>query len=293
MGLRIKTNMPSQIAIRQLDENRKSLDKSLERLSSGLRINHSSDDAAGLAISERMIAKMKSMDQAKRNANDGVSFLQVAEGGLGQLNNVLIRMRELTTQAASDTIGSKERDYINREFVQLGQEIIRIKDQTEFNGRRMLTQSDQEDIVIQVGVNFKGDDDGKFDASDVVKINFGDIETLNDAFESISSLSITGQDSQHLDGGTPDEIFSKLDSTLDIITSTRATLGATQSRLNETMTSIDIGKENINSAQSRIRDVDYAAESAHFAQARILSTAGTAVLSQANQLANDVLTLLR
>jgi flagellin len=271
------------------------MSESLNRLSSGLRINKSADDAAGLAVSESMRAKIRGLAQAKRNANDGISFLQVAEGGLSELSNSMIRMRELTTQAASDTIGSKEREFLNREFEQLGAELTRIKDETEFNGLRVFNTDGipSEGLAIQVGVSYRGEGSQATEDSDVVRIQLDQLEDLNTKLSDLPSLAITGESGRELGGGETNDIFTKLDDAVGSVTNFRASLGAMQSRMNSTITSIDVSTENLNAAQSRIRDVDYAQETAKLTQSRILASAGTAVLSQANQTPETVLQLLR
>ena len=289
MGLRIKSNVESIVAQRQLGNNRAEMSDSLEKLASGLRINKSADDAAGLAISESMRARIRGLAQAKRNASDGVSFLQVAEGGLGDLNNVLTRMRELTTQAASDTIGAKERQYLNREFEQLGEELNRIKDGTEFNGMKILSGDQATDLAIQVGASAPKDSD---DTSGIVRIKFDNLSDLNSALADLPK-SIEGDSGQSLGGGDTSEIFSAIDGAMEKVTDFRASLGAMQSRMNSTITAIDVTSENLSAASSRIRDVDYASETARLAQSKILTAASTSVLSQANQLPETVLTLLR
>lgn len=295
MGLRIKTNVESLTAQRRLEDSRTDMNESLNRLSSGLRINKSADDAAGLAVSESMRAKIRGLAQAKRNANDGISFLQVAEGGLSELTNSMIRMRELTTQAASDTIGSKEREFLNREFEQLGAELTRIKDETEFNGLRVFNTDGipAEGLAIQVGVSYRGEGTQATADSDVVRIQLDQLEDLNTKLSDLPSLAITGESGRELGGGDTNEIFAKLDDAVGAVTNFRASLGAMQSRMNSTITSIDVSTENLNAAQSRIRDVDYAEETAKLTQSRILASAGTAVLSQANQTPETVLQLLR
>ncbi|MGY3805337.1 flagellin N-terminal helical domain-containing protein [Pigmentibacter ruber] len=293
MGLRIKSNIDSMMAQRQLSENQDELSNSLEKLSSGLRINKSSDDAAGLAISETMRAKIRSFGQAKRNASDGISFLQTGEGGLSELNNIIIRMRELTTQAASDTIGETERGFLNKEFQELGKEVNRIKDQTEFNGRKLLSPEDQRDINVQVGVNFRNVAGETNEENEVITLKFDDLTDLSESLANLTELSIEGENGRELGGGNTEDIFSALDDSMLKVTRTRATLGALQSRLNSTITSIDIGSENLSAAQSRIRDADYGLESAKYAQSKILVSAGTSVLAQANQIPDSVLHLLR
>ena len=294
MGLRIKTNVGSLVAQRQLARSQSDMAASLEKLASGQRINKSSDDAAGLAVSEAMRAKMKGLDQAKRNANDGISFLQTAEGGLAELNNVVVRMRELTTQAASDTVGTRERVFLDREFQQLSQEMIRIKDETEFNGKPVLRDESGRDINIQVGVSFRGEGATARQDADVVTIKLDEIKSLNDKLNELSGLSLQSDEGgRSLGGMETNEIFGRLDNAITQVTDFRATLGAMQSRMNSTINAIDVTSENLASAQSRIRDVDYAAETAKLTQSRILSAAGTSVLVQANAVPESVLQLLR
>jgi flagellin len=285
MGLRIKTNVGSLVAQRQLDTNRKDMDDSLTKLASGTRINKSADDAAGLAVAENMKAKVRGLAQAKRNAGDGISFLQVAEGGLSELSNTMIRMRELTTQAASDTIGSKERGFLNQEFEQLGQEMTRIKDETEFNGLRVFSTDgvSENGLGIQIGVSYRGEGAKGSAESDVVHTKLS----------VIPESAITGESGAELGGKDTNEIFKAIDDGMSSVTNFRASLGAMQSRMNSAITSIDVSTENLNAAQSRIRDVDYASETAKLTQSKILSQAGTSVLMQANQAPEMALQLLR
>lgn len=293
MGIRIKSNIESLMAQRQLSESQSELSDSLQKLSSGLRINKSADDAAGLAISETMRAKIRSFAQAKRNASDGISFLQTGEGGLSELNNLVIRMRELTTQAASDTIGPTERSFLNKEFQELGKEVNRITDQTEFNGRKLLSPDEQSDMNVQVGVSFRKSNGETNQENEIITLKFEDLSELNDSLTKLTELSIEGDSGRELGGEQTEDIFSALDDSMLKVTKARATLGGLQSRLNSTITSIDIGSENLSAAQSRIRDADYGAESARFAQNKILVAAGTSVLAQANQLPETVLHLIR
>lgn len=293
MGFKIKTNIDSLVLQRQLNESQVELEDSIQKLASGLRINKSSDDAAGLAISENMRAKIRSFAQAKRNASDGFSLLQVGEGGLSELNNIIIRMRELTTQAASDTVGPTERSFLNKEFQELGKEVNRIKDQTEFNGKKLLSLEDQSNINIQVGVNFRNLNGETNQENEVITLKFDDLSDLNDSLSKLTELNIEGDSGRELGGRDTEDIFSALDSSIFNVTKTRTTFGALQSRLNSTITSIDIGSENMSAAQSKIRDVDYSAETAKFAQNKILVAAGTSLLAQANQLPESILSLIR
>ncbi len=307
MGLRIKTNTESIAAQRNVNISRTQLSESLEKLSSGKRINKSADDAAGLAVSERIRASSRSLAVAKRNANDGVSYIRVAEGGLNEVTNIIVRMRELSAQAASDTIGNRERSFLDKEFQQLRLEVGRIVDSTEFNGSRVLKPSDNDEpIRIFVGSSNRANDaDGNppdIDPDtdpDVLAIDLSDLRDLTDTltlFED-DSLSVLPSDP---DGGAQDlgsdgtaDLLNKLDTALNSVASYRATLGSVQSRLNSTITNIDVTNENLMAAQSRISDVDYASETAAFTQARILTQAGISVLSQANSTPEFVLSLIR
>jgi flagellin len=307
MGLRIKTNMESIIAQRQLTGTRREISDSLTKLSSGQRINKSSDDAAGLAVSESIRAKTRSLDVAKRNASDGISYVQVAEGGLNEITNNIIRMRELTSQAASDTLGQRERSFLDKEFQQLRQEVIRAIDSTEFNGAKVLqTGAGDKPIQIFVGASDRGKDfqgneqEVAENDPDVLTIDLSDLSALNEAFEVFrdqDSLTLMNDDpeagAQDLGVNGTNDLFSTLDSSMSAVSAFRATLGAFQSRLSSAVTNIEVANENLVAAQSRIRDVDYASETARYTQARILTTAGTSVLAQANQTPELALSLLR
>jgi flagellin len=312
MGLRVKTNVDSLVAQRRLGETRRNLGDSLEKLSSGLRINKSSDDAAGLAVSEAIRARTSSLSVAKRNASDGVSYIQVAEGSLNEVTNIVIRMRELTTQAASDTLSNRERSFLNKEFVQLAGEAARIVDGTEFNGTKLLRAEENKEIQMFVGASFRGTPPGA-DAPkeyepgkdpDLVTIDVTQLQGLEEAIGKVAALQIVPSEGEidpsfgasTLGSGSENgtnELFAVLDDGLSRIAEYRATLGSVQSRLNSTITNIDISSENLLAAQSRIRDVDYAQELAKFTQTQILSAAGVSVLSQANQVPEAVLQLLR
>jgi flagellin len=281
MGLRIKTNVESLVAQRHLNNNNQDAASSVEKLASGSRINKSSDDAAGLAISESIRAKTRGLNQAKRNASDGVSFLQVAESGLNEISNIMIRLRELTIQAASDTLGSQEKQFLNKEYQELSQEVDRIAASTEFNGRKLLGPQEKEYMTIQVGysgsendrLNIKLSEDGKGVNTESLKIRGSDINT--DDYEAIATN------------------LTNIDDGLQSISKFRAGLGASQSRLMTAINSISTTTENMMNANSRIRDVDFAEETAKFTQAKILSTTAIAILSQANQRPEMVLNLLR
>lgn len=305
MGLRIKSNVESLIAQRRLTENRRALGESLEKMSSGQRINRSADDAAGLAVSESIRARTKSLDVAKRNANDGISYLQVAEGGLNETTNIIVRMRELAAQAASDTVGNRERTFLDKEFQQLRQEVARIVDSTEFNGSKLLKSDGSKPIQLFVGASNRASDlNGNppdIDPSndpDVLTINTDEVAKLNDALGRITQDEIAilpdGEGgAQDLGPQGTGDLFNRMDTALNSIAEYRATLGSVQSRLNSTITNIEISNENLSAAMSRIRDVDYASETAKFATSKILMQAGVSVLSQANTSSELALQLLR
>lgn len=308
MGLRIKTNVESLKAQRQLSTNNRDMQSSLERLSSGQRINRSADDAAGLAVSERIRARMGALDVAKRNASDGISYIQVAEGGLNEVTNILVRMRGLSSQAASDTIGNQERSFLNKEFQELKQEVKRITESTEFNGSKVLKLGEDDDakpLQIFVGSSNKADATELSSANDpdVLTLDFSSLKELNIDLEKIQddTIRIVPDVDDLSAGGATDlggedntnNIFQVLDKSLNSIAEYRATLGSVQSRLNSTITNAEISNENLAAARSRISDVDYAAETAKLAQSRILMQAGLAVQAQANAYPEMALSLVR
>lgn len=309
MGLRVKTNLDSLVAQRRLSETRKNIGESIEKLSSGQRINKSADDAAGLAVSERIRSRVAGLGVAKRNASDGISYIQVAEGGLNEVTNIMVRMRELATQAASDTLGARERGFLDKEFVQLRDEVARIVESTEFNGSRVLKPGDG-DKPIQIfvgasnrGVDASGDlpDIDPDNDPDILTIKMDELEAFSETLSEVISedMSILPDPEAELSAselgpdGDTNTLFSKLDTSLNSIAAYRATLGSVQSRLNSAITNIDITNENLQAAQSRIRDVDYASEMAKFTQSNILQSAGISVLTQANSTPEVVLQLLR
>ena len=267
MGLRISTNVPSLNAQRNLNISTKGFTDSLEKLSSGSRINKGSDDAAGLAISEKLKAQIRSIRQARRNADDGTSMIQTAEGGLNEVSNILIRLRELAMQSASDTIGNEERKFVDLEFQQLKSEIQRISEVTNFNGTKLLDGS--------VGL-----------------LDF-QVGTYNDPFQ--DRITYDGQNAnaglQNLglveESTTTKEqaqlALSKIDNSITGVNAIRADLGAIQNRLQSTVSNLMVADENLSAAKSRIRDVDVAAETAELTRNNILQQAGIAVLAQANQ----------
>lgn len=276
MGLRINTNVASLNAQRNLNSTRLGLNLSLERLSSGQRINRAGDDAAGLAISENLKAQVRGLKQAERNAADGISLVQIAEGSLGEVSNILIRLRELSVQAASDTIGPTERKFLNVEFEQLTSEIDRIANSTEFN-RVPLLNGTGAVFDIQIGTrNDPISDRLTFDASSA-DVNIAAIG-LN-----LASVSdkISAQNS-----------LSAIDQAIISVSGIRADFGALQNRLQSTINNIQVSVENLSVANSRVRDTDVAAETAELTKQSILMQAGTSVLSQANASTKTALNLI-
>lgn len=276
MGLRINTNVASLNAQRNLLGTKWGLDRSLERLSSGHRINRAGDDAAGLAISENLRAQIRGLKQASRNAQDGVSLVQVAEGGLNETSSILIRLRELAVQAASDTIGPVERQFLNVEYDQLVSEIDRIADATEFNGTQLLSGTGSV-LDFQVGTrNDPNIDRLSFDASKA---------DANSAALGVNLTSVA-------DKASAQNSLAAIDSAIVSVSAMRADFGAIQNRLQSTISNLAISMENLSAANSRIRDVDVAEETAELTRNNILLQAGTSVLAQANQTSNTALSLL-
>lgn len=294
MGLRIRTNVASLVAQRRMGQTTDSMKESMAKLSSGYRINKSADDAAGLAISENMRGKIRSMKQATRNANDAISMVQVAEGGMNEVSNILIRLKELATQAASDSIGDTERSFTNKEYVQLVDEIERISKTTEFNGYKVLQGADGNDGVNELSFHV-GSGDGTIANTDTIEINIDDIK-----IDPAEDLNL-GRDAEigpmEADGDfertTAAEKITNIDNAITNLASKRATLGAKQNRLISTVNNLGIQIENMSAANSRIRDVDFAEETANFTQQRILQQGGASVLTSANQMPEIALSLLR
>lgn len=277
MGLRINTNIASINAQRNLRNTMLRHSDSLEKLSSGQRINKGADDAAGLAISENLKGRLRSLAQAKRNSNDGISLIQTAEGGLNEVSNILIRLRELSVQASSDTIGDKERTFIDVEYQQLKNEIQRISQVTEFNGIDLINGTGSV-LEIQVGTN-----NDPFE--DRLQYNTA---AANATLSALSLGTVTVATKP-----TAQTSIDVLDNAITSVNAIRANLGALQNRLNSTVNNIANSEENLAAANSRIRDVDVAAETAELARSNILMQAGISVLTQANASTNVALNLLK
>jgi flagellin len=279
MALTINTNINSLNAQRNLSVTQNQLSKSLQRLSSGLRINTAADDAAGLAISENMRGQVRSMNQSVRNANDGVSLIQTAEGSLNETSNILIRMRELASQSATGTIGTTERGYIQDEFTKLTSEIDRIANATEFNGTKLLdgSLSAAGGISFQIGAR-------NVAANDRISMAVGSAKAVDLGIDATVVVNTQVGAQGALD---------KIDTAIKNVSSMRGGLGATQNRLQSTINNLQVAIENTSAAESRIRDVDVASETANMTRANILTQAGTSILAQANQGPQAALTLLR
>jgi flagellin len=276
MGLRINTNMQSISAQRNLKTNQGSLAGGTEKLASGSRINKSADDAAGLAISENLGGSIRSFAQSGRNAQDGISFVQVAEGGMNEVSNMIIRLRELSVQAASDTVGSNERDYLDREAQQLKLEIERIAQGTEYNGTKLLAgQGDKLDF--QIGIK----NDEFLD-----RISYNPAQT-NVTVDSLGLGTIDLKNKVTAQTG-----LESLDNSLLVLNSNRASLGALQNRLQSTIANTEVAIENFSAAKSRIRDADFGEVTANLARDTVKTQATTSVLAQANQASGMALKLL-
>ena len=276
----VLTNTASLEAQRNLATTQSALSQSISRLSSGMRINSASDDAAGLGISENLKANINSMAQAQRNSNDGISMSQVAEGGMNQMQGIVSRMRELAVQSSNQTLGTTERGYIQTEFSQLGQEIDRISNVTDFAGQKLLDGSASAGLTLQVGINNTANDRLTFTITKLAT------STLGSSSLHIASASLSTATNAQAAIGVFDKAIQQL-------SSARASIGASQNRLNITVSNLSVAQENLSAAQSRITDVDVASETANLTKAQILSQAGLAVLGQANKMPQSALSLLQ
>lgn len=296
--LGINTNFASLSAQKNLRANGVTLETSIDRLSSGLRVNNAKDDAAGLAIAERMNAQVRAFNVSARNASDGTSFLQVADGTLGKLTDNLQRMRELAVQAKNGVLTSSDRQNLNREFTELASEVGRLTEGATYNTVSLFTDANKS-LILQVGAGNSG--------FDTLSVNLTtDGTTTGDALQTVLGATNPGTISADVaanfgdiltvgsvgTGGAADGI-ARLDSAIDAITTIRATVGANLSRLDQVVASLDTASTNLATARGRIMDADYARETAALTRTQILQQAGTAMLAQANQLPNQVLSLLK
>jgi flagellin len=275
MGLRVNTNVTSINAQRNLAAVTERLSGNFRRLSTGLRISTAADDAAGLAISERLRSQVRSLEQAKRNANDGISFVQTAEGALNEVSSILTRLRELAVQSANGSVSNQDKETLDEEFQSLIDEVERIGKSTEFNGIKLLDGSNST-ISFQVGF-------GTTVGTDTLSV------TLSEA--SSSSLSLSSLDIGS--GGLTTTAMDTIDRAINSVSSLRGTLGAIQNRLGSTINNLAIQVENLSAAESRIRDVDVAYETAQLTRNSILQQASISILSQANAQPQSALSLLQ
>ena len=281
MAQTINTNVSSLNAQRNLSGSQSSLATSMQRLSSGLRINSAKDDAAGLAIAERMNAQVRGMNVAIRNANDGISMSQTAEGALSKVGDALQRMRELAVQSRNATNSSSDKTSLDKEFKQLQSEIQRVLGGTAFNGSHMLGAGATA-MTFQIGANTTADD--------VITVTTTDM-TSDSAITAVTGGSATIDSTAT--AGAIKTVIDNLDVAIDKINDERATFGATQSRFEAIISNLQQGVESQSAARGRIMDADYATETANMSRAQILQQAGTAMVAQANQLPQQVLRLLQ
>jgi flagellin len=278
MGMQINNNLMANNAYRNLNATQDTLSKSMEKLSSGLRINRAADDAAGLAISEGLKSQVSGSAVAARNAQDGISIIQTTEGALTEVHSVLQRMRDLAVQGASDTNNGAARSAIKNEADSLGKELDRITQSTNFNGIDVLKGGTKD---IQVGTAGS--------ANDVISVTLGDVATAAGTLS--SATGSTGFDVST--NAAAQTTITAIDAAITTVSAQRSDLGANQNRLDHAIKSLTVSGENLQAAQSRIADTDMAAEMVKYTKANILSQAGTAMLAQANQSGQGVLSLLR
>ncbi|UUE68865.1 flagellin N-terminal helical domain-containing protein [Pectobacterium aroidearum] len=285
----INTNIMSLTTQNNLNKSQSALGTAIERLSSGLRINSAKDDAAGQAIANRMTAQIKGMTQAARNANDGISLTQTAEGNLNEINNNLQRIREMATQAANDPNGKTDRDSIVKEMTQRINEVNRVAQSASFNGTKLLDGSASAGIIIQVGANTGSTETITIDSTALIDATTGG--SMSDVAAKITSLGAVATGSSA--NSAAQDLITSLDTALSAVDTARSNLGAIQNRFSSTITNLNNSINNLSSARSRIEDADYATEVSNMSRSQILQQAGTSVLSQANQVPQTVLSLLR
>jgi len=283
----INTNISSLNAQRNMGTSQGALATSMQRLSSGLRVNSAKDDAAGLGIAERMTSQVRGMNAAIRNANDGISMSQTAEGAMGKVADSLQRMRELAVQSANATNSNSDKDSLDKEFGELSKEIQRVLGATSFNGHKVLA-GDAGTFTFQVGANTT--------SNDAIDINTTDL-TQDATITAVAGTDNTGAGRALIDN-TADipaikTVIDNIDTAINTISSQRAVMGASQSRFDSTISNLQISVENQSAAKSRIMDTDFASETANLSRANILQQAGNAMVAQANQLPQQVLSLLR
>lgn len=283
MSMRINHNIAALNTYRQLSFNNTQASKNMEKLSSGLRINRAGDDAAGLAISEKMRGQIRGLEMASKNSQDAISLIQTAEGALNETHAILQRMRELAVQASNDTNTADDRTALQKEMDQLTKEINRIANNTEFNTKGLLSGSFASSALnFQVGAN----------KNQTISLTIGNMSALSLGLASTSTESATGPDISSASADFAD-VISTIDAAIQTVSEERAKLGAYQNRLEHTINNLGTASENLTAAESRIRDVDMAKEMMEFTKNNILSQAAQAMLAQANQQPQGVLQLLR
>jgi len=274
MSLVVNTNVASLAAQNNLTNSTGQLERSVERLSSGLRITRAADDAAGLGVSETLRAHIKSINQATRNSNDGISLTHIADGGAQTIGNLLSRLRELASQSSNGTVGTTERSYLDQEFVQLRSEIDRIASVTEFNGTALLSGA-ANTFTLQVGF--------KSGANNTLSLSLKDLDLASIGLSSVNVSSSANAQSA----------LGNIDSAISAVASARADYGSYQNRLEATISSLQVTSQNFSAAESRIRDADVAYETSIFTKNQILVQSGIAILAQANALPQQALALLK
>jgi flagellin len=321
--MRINTNVSAMTTLRYLNQATDAKSSALTKLSSGSRINSAADDAAGLAVSEKMKAQIGGLTQAQSNAQDGVSLIQTAEGGLSQIQTMLDRMRDLAVQSSNGTLGTDDRNAIDKEFGDLKQEITRIAGTTQFNNKNLLGTSDTDTkattFTFQVGANSGQTLSVSISAMNASALGLTDsVDIVGSSAVAVSATTITAAgadtvyngvtitagssksfDTVYASDNTANDMISAnaaitaIDSAIATVTTQRSTLGATQNRLNYAISNLETSNENLSEANSRIRDVDMAQEMTQFTKSNILTQAATSMLAQANAMPNSVLTLLQ
>ncbi len=288
MSSTINTNIASLNAQRNLAMSQNSLATSMQRLSSGLRVNSAKDDAAGLAIAERMNTQIKGMGVGIRNANDGISLSQTAEGALGKVGDALQRMRELAVQARNSTNSDADKTSLDKEFGELAKEIQRVLGGTTFNGKHVLG-ADAGTMTFQVGANTSSDD-----SIDIITTKMTTATEITSVAGTYGSVDTTrAKIDSSADATALATVITNIDTAIDKVNSERATMGASQSRFDAAISAMQIAVENQSAARARIMDADFATETANLSRSSILQQAGNAMVAQANQLPQQVLTLLR
>ena len=276
MALTVNTNLSSMNALGHLNRTNKNLESTFSRISSGLRINKAGDDAAGLAVAENLAAEQQSLRQAARNTNDGISVIQTAEGATNEVADILKRMRELAIQSSSETLANSERAYIQDEYDQLAQEVDRISAVTNFNGVN-LANGDKATLDVQVGIFNTG--------NDRIQIELGDLRA--------TSLGVDSANINMSSAASSQAALTALDTAIDSINSIRSDYGSVQNRLESSLNNLHVYTENLAGAESRIRDADFAFETAQMSKYQTMQQAGVAILGQANQLSQGALRLIQ